>query len=196
MHISKGKADVDEKFGTRSLWKVYEDASGNQYTAYLNKADLLDNNNKFYVLQLLQQVHNPNSYGIFTRYGRVGTPGVQEMKQMDSKDEKDEEMNLTLAIKEYDKIFKQKTSKAKGYSALEMRSGGDEKETTEAVDPTDSALEMEPSKLEPAVQSLMEFIHDKKAMEKLVIKAGYDVSKLPIGKLSEETILEGYKYLS
>ena len=115
---------------------------------------------------------------------------------MDSKDEKDEKMNLTLAIKEYDKIFKQKTSKAKGYSALEMRSGGDEKETTEAVDPTDSALEMEPSKLEPAVQSLMEFIHDKKAMEKLVIKAGYDVSKLPIGKLSEETILEGYKYLS
>lgn len=111
---------------------------------------------------------------------------------MDSKDEKDEKMNLTLAIKEYDKIFKQKTSKAKGYSALEMRSGGDEKETTEAVDPTD----MEPSKLEPAVQSLMEFIHDKKAMEKLVIKAGYDVSKLPIGKLSEETILEGYKYLS
>ena len=183
-HISKGKADVDEKFGMRSLWKVYEDASGNQYTSYLNKADLLDNNNKFYVLQLLQHVHTPVSCGIFTRYGRVGTLGVQEVKQMD----------LASAIKEYNKTFKQKTSKGKGYEALEMSSGGDDKKIT--VSSHDDTTIMEPSKLEPAVQGLMTFIHDKDAMEKSVIKAGYDVSKLPLGKLSDETIKEGYKYLS
>jgi hypothetical protein len=79
-HISKGKAEVDESFGMRSLWKVYEDASGNQYTSYLNKADLEINNNKFYVLQLLQHLYTPVSCCILIRYGRVGTPGTQENK--------------------------------------------------------------------------------------------------------------------
>jgi poly [ADP-ribose] polymerase 2/3/4 len=103
-------------------------------------------------------------------------------------------MDLASAIKEYNKTFKQKTSKVKGYSALEMSSGGDDKKITVASRGDMNA--MEPSKLEPAVQGLMTFIHDKDAMEKSVIKAGYDISKLPLGKLSDETIMEGYKYLS
>ena len=103
-------------------------------------------------------------------------------------------MDLASAIKEYNKTFKQKTSKGKGYSALEMSSGGDDKSIN--VDSRDDTTIMEPSKLEPAVQGLMTFIHDKDAMEKSIIKYGYDVNKLPLGKLSEETINEGYKYLS
>ena len=75
-----------------------------------------------------------------------------------------------------------------------MSSGGDDKRITVAS--RDDTTAMEPSKLESAVQGLMTFIHDKDAMEKSVIKAGYDVSKLPLGKLSAETIKEGYKYLS
>ena len=76
MNKFKGKADVDERFGMRSLWMVYEDASGNKYSAYLNKSELGDNQNKFYILQLLQHTHLSGSVGIFTRYGRVGVPGV------------------------------------------------------------------------------------------------------------------------
>ena len=105
------------------------------------------------------------------------------------------QMDLASAIKEYNKVFKQKTSAAKGYSALEMSTGRDEKKET-TVASRDETTIMEPSKLEPPVQNLMTFIHDKAAMEKSVINAGYDISKMPLGKLSEETILEGYKYLS
>lgn len=100
-------------------------------------------------------------------------------------------MTLAEAIKEYNKVFKQKTSKAKGYSALDM--GADEDDKKETVV---SSADMEPSALDPAVQRLITFIHDKKAIEQTVIKAGYDVKKMPLGKLSESTIKEGYKYLS
>ena len=97
-------------------------------------------------------------------------------------------MTLAEAIKVYNKTFNQKTSKAKGYSALDMSADEDEIVVTSA--------DMEPSTLDPAVQRLITFIHDKKAIEQTVIKAGYDVKKMPLGKLSESTIKEGYKYLS
>ena len=84
-------------------------------------------------------------------------------------------MDLASVIKEYNKTFKQKTSKGKVYSALEMSPGGDDKSIN--VDSRDDTTTMEPSKLEPAVQGLMTFIHDKDAMEKSIIKYGYDVRK-------------------
>lgn len=87
-------------------------------------------------------------------------------------------MTLAEAIKVYNKTFNQKTSKAKGYSALDMGADEDEKIVVSSAD-------MEPSTLDPAVQRLITFIHDKKAIEQTVIKAGYDVKKMPLGKLSE-----------
>lgn len=42
----------------------------------------------------------------------------------------------------------------------------------------------------------MRFIFDKKMMENSVAKVGYDLKKMPLGKLSAETVKEGYKYLS
>jgi len=35
----------------------------------------------------------------------------------------------------------------------------------------------------------------KKMMEDSVVKIGYDVKRLPLGELSSETVLEGYKIL-
>jgi hypothetical protein len=48
----KGKAAVDDAYGLKSQMKIYEDASGNQYSAYLMKSNIENNNNKYYILQL------------------------------------------------------------------------------------------------------------------------------------------------
>ena len=45
------------------------------------------------------------------------------------------------------------------------------------------------------MESLINFIYDKDLMEKQVSSANYDVKKLPLGKLADETVKEGYKYL-
>lgn len=46
----KGKAQVDSFKTNAAMFTVYEDASGNQFSAYLNKSDLGKNNNKFYLI--------------------------------------------------------------------------------------------------------------------------------------------------
>jgi hypothetical protein len=45
------------------------------------------------------------------------------------------------------------------------------------------------------VQDLINFIYDKKLMVKQVSAVNYDIKKLPLGKLADETVKEGYKYL-
>jgi len=49
--------------------------------------------------------------------------------------------------------------------------------------------------LDPNVQDFVKLIFDKKLMEDSVIKIGYDTKKMPLGELSKETVLKGYKIL-
>lgn len=51
--IMKGNAPVDQYFSSASTYKVYSDAS-NTYAKTLNQSNLSANNNKFYILQILQ----------------------------------------------------------------------------------------------------------------------------------------------
>jgi hypothetical protein len=41
----------------------------------------------------------------------------------------------------------------------------------------------------------VQVIFNKKLMEESVVKIGYDIKRLPLGELSAETVLEGYKIL-
>ena len=78
-------------------------------TAVLNRADLQANNNKFYVLE----VHEAQgAYRLFTNYGRVGTPGVREGRYTD---------NLQDALAEFERLYREKTGKRKGYVPVDVK---------------------------------------------------------------------------
>jgi poly [ADP-ribose] polymerase 2/3/4 len=49
----KGNAPVDQYFSSAATYKVYSDAS-DTYAKTLNQSNLAANNNKFYILQVLQ----------------------------------------------------------------------------------------------------------------------------------------------
>lgn len=49
----KGNAPVDQYFASASQYKVYSDAT-TTYAKTLNQSNLAANNNKFYILQILQ----------------------------------------------------------------------------------------------------------------------------------------------
>lgn len=103
-----------------------------------------------------------------------------------------DEMNiLDKAVKDFDKTFKTKTGKAKGYTAIEM--SFEKKEAKEEEKKGD--VEYEPSKLDSQVYGFVEFINNKKMMEKTMTDAGYDIKKLPLGNLSDKTVNEGYLVL-
>jgi poly [ADP-ribose] polymerase len=47
------------------------------------------------------------------------------------------------------------------------------------------------SKLHERVKHLIDLIYDTKMMNKMMEDAGYDVKKMPLGKLSKENIKKG-----
>jgi poly [ADP-ribose] polymerase len=51
----------------------------------LNQTDITNNNNKFYVIQLLES-DNGNGWYVWTRWGRVGASGQNKKDSCASKD--------------------------------------------------------------------------------------------------------------
>lgn len=94
---------------------------------------------------------------------------------------------LDKALKDFQKTFKQKTSKAKGYTEIEINFKKDE--AKKEVAPV--SKEYAPTKLHPQVYNFVKFINDDKAMERVMEEAGYDTKKLPLGNLSEKTVEQG-----
>jgi poly [ADP-ribose] polymerase len=53
-----------------------------------------------------------------------------------------------------------------------------------------------PSQLDPNVQDFVKLIFNTSLMEQSVVNIGYDAKKMPLGELSKETVLRGYKILN
>lgn len=143
------------------------------------------NKNKYYIVQVLKNKNN-SKYHLHTRYGRVGTTLENTMQPCSSLDQ---------AASEYQKKYKQKTSNAKGYTPIGMKLGESSAEVKPTVVTTATSESFLPSKLDANVASLVSFIYDKKLMEKQVEKVGYDVKRLPLGQLSDDTVKKGYDAL-
>ncbi|ETW01541.1 hypothetical protein H310_06196 [Aphanomyces invadans] len=71
----------------------------NDFTADLMQTNIGENNNKFYIIQLLQST--PSRYLVFTRWGRLGDVGQQQL--VDCGD------SLDKAVQLFEKKFKDKT---------------------------------------------------------------------------------------
>lgn len=67
-------------------YNVYS-AGGKAYAATLNQANIGNNNNKFYILQILENEANTSpKFIFFTRWGRIGVPGQQASIPCDTAD--------------------------------------------------------------------------------------------------------------
>lgn len=84
--LPTGKPKVDDVCPISGSAEVYED-----YDCMLNQTNIGQNNNKFYVLQLLDK---SGDYYVWTRWGRVGERG--QFKNMGP-------MGLEKAIKDFEK---------------------------------------------------------------------------------------------
>lgn len=108
-----GSAPVDSHFPRASQSKVAE-KDGVVYAATLNQSNVVHNNNKFYILQIIEE--GPSNYTFFCRWGRVGVVGqTSEMRTFD----------LPSAIRAYQTKIREKTNG--GYRLVEMNYQSDEK---------------------------------------------------------------------
>ena len=179
--VTKGGAAVDAFVPLKSSYRVLQDSNGT-YAATLNQSNLGNNNNKFYIIQVLQ---HESSGGLFfwSRWGRVGVPGQNNMIGPLPKPQ---------ALSAYQKKRRDKISG--GYKEIEI--SYDDGEEEKKKEPKAAKRKEVASKMEPCLQNLVKLIFDVNIMNNTMKEIGYDAKKMPLGKLGEGTIKAAYGILS
>ncbi|KAM7379697.1 hypothetical protein PAMP_005231 [Pampus punctatissimus] len=165
------------------------------YDVMLNQTNLQFNNNKYYLIQLLED-DSSKTYSVWMRWGRVGKVGQNSLTPFGG--------DLLKAKDVFKKKFLDKTKnewedrenfeKVPGkYDMVFMDYSANEKEAEQTT--VDTALKKKPSTLDMRIQSLLELICDLKTMEECVLEMKFDTKKAPLGKLTTEQIHAGYAAL-
>ena len=195
----KRVASVDKLCPIASKASVHED-----YDAMLNQTNIGANNNKFYVIQLIE---SGGKHYVWNRWGRVGENGQNALKGPSS---------LDGAIAEFEKKFKSKTSnkwsdrgnfkaKAGKYTLIEVEGDADDAETQEIEDKLRAADASRPkvktsprfaaSTLPKATQEFIELIFNKNMFTRAMADFEIDTKKMPLGKLSKKQVSLGFEVL-
>eukprot|EP00743_Colponemidia_sp_Colp-15_P002076 GILK01002252.1.p1 GENE.GILK01002252.1~~GILK01002252.1.p1 ORF type:complete len:618 (-),score=140.78 GILK01002252.1:102-1928(-) len=182
------------------------------YDCMLNQSNIAQNNNKFYVIQLLI---GRGKYHTWNRWGRVGEPGQSALKSC---------ANLDAAIADFEKKFKDKTGsqwakrgqfepKAGKYTLIEMEHAEEEVEKQKAKldvmeedglpsqkkkkakKNEEEVGQTKPSVLEPSVQELLSLIFNPAMFECAMENFHLDLSRMPLGMLKKTQIQKGYEVL-
>ncbi|XP_032092860.1 poly [ADP-ribose] polymerase 2 isoform X2 [Thamnophis elegans] len=193
----KGIAPVDPECEAKvGKAHVYCDAE-DTYDVMLNQTNLQFNNNKYYVIQLLEE-DNPQSYSVWMRWGRVGKPGQHTLIPCFG--------DLAKAKEIFTKKFLDKTKnewsnranfqKVSGkYDLLHLDYEVKDDSNPEAAPEATVSKPKPVSQLDLRVQALIELICNIQTMEEMVTEMKYDTRKAPLGKLTAEQIRAGYQSL-
>ncbi|ONH93953.1 hypothetical protein PRUPE_8G262600 [Prunus persica] len=169
------------------------------YDAMLNQTNVGYNNNKFYVIQVLESDAG-GTFMVYYRWGRVGVKGQNKIQgPYTSRDS---------AINEFKQKFYDKTkndwsnrkmfeSFPHHYMWIEMDYNEEEKQLSQVQEKNDSALRGQPleTQLEPRIAKFISLICNISMMKQHMMEIGYNADKLPLGKLSKSTISKGYNIL-
>ncbi|KAJ5899994.1 hypothetical protein N7495_004738 [Penicillium taxi] len=182
--------------------KVYVDSDGLIWDAALNQTSATKNNNKFYCVQLLFE-ESTDLYYAFTHWGRVGEVGSSALLG-------DGDLKSATAL--FERKFKDKsglqwqsrldTPKNGKYAFIE-RDYEDDEEKDGKVEKVEKGVKEEikdeptemPSLLAHPIQNLMDFVFNQDHFQSALASMNYDAQKLPLGKLSQRTLLSGFSVL-
>ncbi|XP_059807570.1 poly [ADP-ribose] polymerase 2 [Hypanus sabinus] len=195
--VVKGKAAVDaecrEKQGKAHVYYEADEV----YDALLSQTNLQFNNNKFYIIQLLQD-DDSKRFNVWMRWGRVGKVGqnslipcgadLQKAKEIFEKKFFDKTKNEWSQRANFEKVAGKYDMLTLDYSGNSM-----EQDVQDGKEPGAGAkVPQVESKLDHRLQELMKLICDIKTMEEMVLQMKYDTKKAPLGKLTTEQIKAGY----
>ncbi|XP_042834988.1 protein mono-ADP-ribosyltransferase PARP3 isoform X1 [Panthera tigris] len=172
--------------------QVHED-----YACTLNQTNIGSNNNKFYIIQLLEE---GDRFACWNRWGRVGEVGQSKLSYF---------MLLEDAKKDFEKKFRDKTKNSwvdrdhfvahpGKYMLIEVRG---EDEAQEAMvkmvgGPVRTMVQqVRPCSLDAATQKLITNIFSKDMFKNAMTLMNLDVKKMPLGKLSKQQIARGFEAL-
>ncbi|XP_062198362.1 poly [ADP-ribose] polymerase 2-like isoform X2 [Phragmites australis] len=167
------------------------------YDATLNQTNVGNNNNKFYIIQVLESDVG-GSFMVYNRWGRVGVRGQDKLfGAFSSRDQAIFEFERKFQDKTYNLWSDRKNFKyySKKYTWLEMDYRETEKETNKTDKRGSITDQIKETKLETRVAQFISLICNISMMKQQMVEIGYNADKLPLGKLSNSTILKGYDVL-
>ncbi|XP_068951700.1 protein mono-ADP-ribosyltransferase PARP3 isoform X2 [Petaurus breviceps papuanus] len=188
----KARVDTLCPLSNNPTVQVYED-----YDCTLNQTNIGNNNNKFYLIQLLDE---NGRYGCWNRWGRVGETGQSKLNYFPSLDE---------AKKDFEKKFREKTKNCWAdrdnfvahsgkYTLIEVQAddGEEHQEGVVKVDGVQAGQwNIKPCTLDPATQELVSLIFSHDMFNDAMKTMNLDVKKMPLGKLSKQQIAKGFEAL-
>ncbi|OJD25914.1 hypothetical protein ACJ73_02712 [Blastomyces percursus] len=193
------KIPVDEYSPCCSTHEVFIEKDGVIYDAALNQTNARNNNNKFYLIQLLVN-KTSGKYTAWTRWGRVGETG-----------QKAQFSGLTLdqAKDVFAKKFSSKTGlswsnrlsspRAGKYTYIERNYEDDSedngKSDKKAKKEGGEDVKMSECTLSQPVQEFVALIFNQRHMLSTMASMSYDANKLPLGKLSQRILMAGFEVL-
>ncbi|TFK57669.1 PARP-domain-containing protein [Heliocybe sulcata] len=198
--LKRGAAPVDPHSGLVYTHQVYSNSEG-VWDAMLNQTNISGskNSNKFYVIQVLHPIGDPSTCQLFTRWGRIGENGQTQTKG---------HFDPASTVRDFRVQFRKKTgvnweqrhgmTATKGKYVWIERSFEEDKEDKEEGSSGDSKKEEEKpveSRLSPELQSFCQIIFSSKLVDATLTSMNYDANKLPLGKLSKSTVLNGFAAL-
>lgn len=167
------------------------------YDCTLNQTNIGNNNNKFYIIQLLE---DGERFACWNRWGRVGETGQSKLNYFPS---------LEDAKKDFEKKFRDKTKNSWAnrdpfvahpgkYTLIEVQGGDEAQEAVVKVDEVPvrtGAQRVRPCSLDAATQELIANIFSKDMFRDAMADMNLDVKKMPLGKLSKQQIARGFEAL-
>jgi len=191
--------------------KVAKIGKGKEYyDVMLNQTNIASNNNKYYILQLLERREATTTgttarpvgpaLAVWFRWGRVGHINGTMLKEYENNNRDD-------AINDFGKKFYDKTKNTfddiiDGYDFVKCnnkydlvrRDYHDVDEVKDEVK-TEVEVKIEPCQLDENIQNLIEMISDISMMENQVKEMKFDIQKAPLGKLGQDQISRGFGIL-
>ncbi|XP_056158080.1 protein mono-ADP-ribosyltransferase PARP3 [Lampris incognitus] len=187
-----GKRKVDEHCELSGAAEVYED-----YDCMLNQTNIGNNNNKFYVIQVLKE---SSHYYCWNRWGRVGETGQSKLSSGFD--------NPEAAVKDFEKKFKDKTknnwkdrvnfvSHSGKYTLIEVDGMQDAEVKVDSVDGKNIKVTKNvlPCTLDAPTQDLIKLIFSNDMFKEAMECMNLDIKKMPLGKLSKLQIAKGFGVL-
>ena len=178
--VSNGEVELDQAVEDVARYRIVEakpsEYEDKYYAVTLNYTNVQNNNNKFYIIQLLQDIHT-KKFGVLYRWGRIGFFGQVNYVIYQTFEEAREAFLIKLQGKlEY------------GYIKIKMQNKIKQEKNNDELDKNDDGLEK-------PLANLIRLIFDLKSMNQQIMKIGYDSDKIPLGQLSPQVISQGYKFL-
>eukprot|EP00043_Microstomoeca_roanoka_P016451 m.168153 g.168153 ORF g.168153 m.168153 type:complete len:373 (+) comp16464_c0_seq10:1166-2284(+) len=181
---------------------IYVDPNNLAYNVMLNKVDLAEGINIFYILQLVQC---SSGFVVFCRWGRVGNNSGYAKPLHRGKRRAYSRVtyrDLKDAISAFAEKFRKHTGVSwKHVDKFEQQPGKYNMVELEGRMNPDEIAEEQPhenrnsSELPAPLQDFLKLIFDQEMMRRQMMDANIDLTKMPLGSLSQRQMEQGYHIL-